>query len=87
MLENSQSSFFFKNRHLINFFFIQIVQCRGISLLINRIESRSFDINFEENFTHIKSAFREKNDYFYRSFCNNEYRTINYSFFFSFRIK
>ena len=64
------------------FFFIQIAQYRETSLLINKIENRSFNINFEENFTHIKSAFRKKNDYFYQSFCNNEYRTINYFFFF-----
>ena len=73
--------FFFKNRHSINLFFIQIVLCRETSLLINKIKNRSFNINFEENFTYVKSTFRKENNYFYKLFCNNEYRTINYFFF------
>ena len=81
VFKDSQSSFFFKNRHLINFFLIQIVQCRETSLLINKIESRNLNMNFEENFTHVKSAFRKKNDYFYESFYNNEHRIISHSFF------
>ena len=80
MFENSQSSFFFKNRHLINSFFIQIAQCCEISLLINEIKNRSFNINLEKNFTYIESAFRKKNNYFYELFCNNEHRITNYSF-------
>ena len=39
-------------------------------------------MNFKENLTHVESTFREKNDYFYESFYNNEHRIINYSFLF-----